>query len=343
MSDDIPDYIAREEPGPRPRPKMPAEIAQAIVEVMSGVVRLHNSETNTHANYRFVSVDQYYELLRTLMANAGLVIFPEEVSTAFQTTGNGDKVRTWLKIRYEFTLIHAPSGQEWEHRPQKTAMVDASMGAQAFGAAQSYAEKFYLRSLFKMATGEPDGDAEAAGNIAPQVAKRPPTSRQAQGMGADHGHSPPHDDFPGDRPPPGGRKSSQQAKKDGEWDYITKGMGLQRSEEELRAWAKANEPRINKLPKAWVAEAKELYGKELIRVREADQRRVDRMDTSRGFDEQTGEVFEGDQEEPDPEARARRDREILGAMRTGADLPLREGQQDTGHLSEPFDDEIPFG
>lgn len=46
-------------------------------------------------------------------------------------------------------------------------MVNGSLGSQAFGAAQSYALKSYMRSLFQIATGEKDADSHEQENLPP--------------------------------------------------------------------------------------------------------------------------------------------------------------------------------
>jgi len=56
-------------------------------------------------------------------------------------------------IRYAFTLQH---GEETAGPYRRSIAVNAKMGSQAFGAAQSYALKQFLRSLFQISTGEKD-------------------------------------------------------------------------------------------------------------------------------------------------------------------------------------------
>lgn len=133
------------------RAPMPAEIAKAIVAVMMAVPKLAKGETNTHGKYNFASIDDFLEAIRPLCSQAGLLILQDE--EAFEARDQ------WLEMRFSFTLIHE-SGQTWAHRPQRSILVSSKMGAQAFGAAQSYALKQFMRSLFQIATGEKGQDAD---------------------------------------------------------------------------------------------------------------------------------------------------------------------------------------
>lgn len=140
---------------------MPSEIATAIAAVMAEVPKLQKGEKNSHGNYNFASIDDFLEAVRPLCAKSGLVIVQDEES--FDMREGQDKFGkavNWLVIRYQFTLAHI-SGSTWAHRPTRTIMVNAAMGSQAFGAAQSYALKQFERSLFQIGTGEKDADADA--------------------------------------------------------------------------------------------------------------------------------------------------------------------------------------
>lgn len=279
------------------RHPMPKEVAEAIAAVMGELTKLEYTQTNTYSNYRYAGVDDFYEAIRPLMAKAGLVIVPEEISTSSLSTETSNGKRSWLVIKYDFTLN--VGGVEWGFRPKRTAMADASMGSQAFGAAASYAEKFFLRALFKVATGEPDidGAAEGAGESLPAL-----TSRQAQGMGQDNNQFKRGAENQQRRQEGqtqqrqtsnAGTKTAAQAKRDGDWNALVDGMAIQRSEEELVAWGVGHENDLKRLPREWKVQARELYVKELARVRRNDEdratRQADGMDPNKGFDDQTDE------------------------------------------------------
>ncbi|KKK90562.1 hypothetical protein LCGC14_2721760 [marine sediment metagenome] len=139
---------------------MPPKVAGAINAVMKAVPKLKKGEKNTHGNYNFASIDDFLEAVRPLCAEHGLIIMQDEESFETQTgTDKNNKPVSWLVMRFRFTLAHS-SGEVWGHQPARTIMVNAAMGAQAFGAAQSYALKQFMRSLFQIATGEKGMDAD---------------------------------------------------------------------------------------------------------------------------------------------------------------------------------------
>jgi hypothetical protein len=140
---------------------MPPNVAAAISKVMAGVPKLQRGEKNQHAGYNFASIDDFLEAVRPLCAESGLIILQDEASSEIKDGGvdRQGKPRRWLSMTYAFTLAHA-SGETWAHRPQRTIVVDTSMGSQAFGAAQSYCLKLFMRSLFQIATGEKGQDVD---------------------------------------------------------------------------------------------------------------------------------------------------------------------------------------
>ena len=130
---------------------LPPSIADAITKVMEAVPKLEKTEKNTHGSYNFASIDDFLEAVRPLCAKNGLIIIQDE--EAFEARDS------WLTMTFAFTLAHT-SGETWTRRPRRTIMVSSKMGAQAFGAAQSYALKQFMRSLFQIATGEKGQDAD---------------------------------------------------------------------------------------------------------------------------------------------------------------------------------------
>lgn len=131
---------------------IPPAVAKAICDVMADVPRLNKGETNTHGKYNFASIDDFLEAVRPLCAKHGLIIMQDEES--YESDGG------WLTMRFAFTLAHS-SGETWHQRIHRSIMVNAKMGAQAFGAGQSYALKQFMRSAFQIATGEAGNDVDA--------------------------------------------------------------------------------------------------------------------------------------------------------------------------------------
>lgn len=158
---------------------LPAVVAKAIVEVMSGVPKLAKDEKNEQARYTFAGIDAFLEAVRPLCVKAGLIIAQDEIDftlieIAGKSQGMDKKIEPWFQLRYQFTLSHA-SGETWSERPIRTIAVRAIMGSQAFGAAQSYALKLFMRSLFQIATGdEEDVDREPEKKSQPKPALHGP-------------------------------------------------------------------------------------------------------------------------------------------------------------------------
>ena len=156
---------------------MPPKVAKAINDVMAAVTKLKYSGHNNHGGYDFATIDDFLQGLRPLCAKHGLIILQDEESFELRQTQNkkGETV-TWLVVTFHYTLAHS-SGETWACRSPRTIMVNASMGPQSFGAAQSYSLKQYMRSLFQIATGEPDLDTDNdTATDTDQRAKPPPVT-----------------------------------------------------------------------------------------------------------------------------------------------------------------------
>lgn len=131
---------------------MPPKVAAAISDVMGKIRKLDKGEKNEHGNYHFAGIDAFLEMIRPLCAEAGLIILQDE---------EGFEVREgWLLLKFRFTLAHR-DGEVWDHQPVRSILVSSKMGSQAFGAAQSYTHKMFMRSLFQVSTGEKGDDIDA--------------------------------------------------------------------------------------------------------------------------------------------------------------------------------------
>lgn len=221
------EYMASEER----QAAIPTKIAAAIAAVMGEVPKLSKGEKNSHGNYNFASIDDFLEAVRPLCAKHGLVIIQDEVHQEIlrsEPKGERDKSVSWLLIRFQFTLGHS-SGETWAHRPTRTIMVNAAMGSQAFGAAQSYCLKQFQRSLFQIATGETgegaDIDYHAKGDLASA-----PTQQ----------------------------KSAYRARKDGDWDAAMEFRSITNLDA-LNEWYQANRKKIESMPASWLDHFYPLY------------------------------------------------------------------------------------
>lgn len=169
---------------------MPPEIAKAILVVAKQIKQLGKDETNAFAKFQYVSVDKFYAVVGPMMAEAGLFTMVEEASAATdlretQTEGGQVKKSVWLTANYEITVFHESGVQ---YGPVHRMITVPATGPQAFGSGMSYEEKYFLRGLFKIPTGEQDADGEeqtgvptVKGGVAKPkgiVAAKPPVSDQ---------------------------------------------------------------------------------------------------------------------------------------------------------------------
>lgn len=142
---------------------MPKEIAVAVLDVMRAVGKLAKDSKNNQGGYNYASVDAFLEAVNPACAEAGLIVCPIELSAELTTFETNDhtgkvKVRRQLQFAYNFMLIHE-SGASWCNERDVRHVAVEAIGAQAYGSAQSYALKQYMRALFQIPTGDEDADA----------------------------------------------------------------------------------------------------------------------------------------------------------------------------------------
>lgn len=133
-------------------------IVQAICRVQMAVGVVRKDSRNNHGGYQFASTDAIYAAIMREMGSAGLaVITMEDRDPQIERIERDGKTSQWG--RFVFSFVLATPEASWTHpRLQRTLMVQIT-GPQTFQAAQSYAEKALLRSLFKLPTGDMDLDA----------------------------------------------------------------------------------------------------------------------------------------------------------------------------------------
>lgn len=154
------DEIATIIEGPVPRPKMPPEIAKAIVQALGMVKRLENDSENKFQHYKYASVDAFFEALGPILSACKIFSVAHEVNSEVVSMSSTDdrnvsKTSNWLVVSYEMMIYHE-SGIEFGPLPRRIQVVAA--GPQAYGAAASYAEKFLWRGILKIPTGDADVD-----------------------------------------------------------------------------------------------------------------------------------------------------------------------------------------
>jgi len=140
----------------RPDP-IPPGIVKAILDVSSKIGKIEFDAENKHGGYEYASVDAIFRAIRKLQADAGLIVLPLEV----ECEKLGEKA---FRITFEFVL--ATEKETWSHPSLRRTVVLSWMGPQSFQAAQSYCEKAFYKSLYKLDTGEPDQESEQPGEDA---------------------------------------------------------------------------------------------------------------------------------------------------------------------------------
>lgn len=150
-------------------------IHAAIAAAMGEIQRIGKSERNSHGNYNFAGIDAFLDLTRPICAKHGLNVLQDEEGFEVFEVPSAKGPQKMLLMRFAFTVAREGEAIGPLHR---SIMVPASMGSQAFGSAQSYALKQFLRSLFQISTGEKDQDIDAhdTGELATysKPAKAPP-------------------------------------------------------------------------------------------------------------------------------------------------------------------------
>lgn len=138
---------------PQVQPKH-ASIVQAICRVQTSMEAVKKSAKNQHGGYNYASADDIYAAVIRRMAEAGLVIDALEVVPP--QISKSDKGSQWMRVTFQFVLSTTES--TWTDASARRTVMLPMNGPQSFMAAQSYAEKAYLRSLFKLATGDMELD-----------------------------------------------------------------------------------------------------------------------------------------------------------------------------------------
>ena len=150
---------------------MTPNIAAAMIKIAQAVPQLGKADRNQFAKYNYVSIDKYYEGIAKLAAANGIMWQPREIHTAIESNVGKDGA---LRITYAFDLYHE-SGDAIEEF-SKFTILHPIQGAQTAGSALSYADKLFMRSAFKVVTGEQDADASDPDDlkIKERVKQEPP-------------------------------------------------------------------------------------------------------------------------------------------------------------------------
>lgn len=135
-------------------------IYAAIIEVTKRVGTLGKGAFNPHGQYKYVSIDKYYEAVGSAAADVGLSWYL--VQDKFEIHPSVGK-SGMVEIGYQVNEFH----ESGESIPgfSYTSVIHPIQGAQTVGSAMSYADKVFQRQLFKIATGEEDADSTNASDL----------------------------------------------------------------------------------------------------------------------------------------------------------------------------------
>jgi len=137
---------------------IPGSIIKAICAIQASLGAVSKSNRNAHGGYNFASTDDIYAALTRKMGETGLAVIALEDSCEIKRfEGKDGKTVQWAHMEFSFVLATADA--TWTDKRSKRTLYIQVTGAQTFQAAQSYAEKAYLRSLFKIPTGDMDLDS----------------------------------------------------------------------------------------------------------------------------------------------------------------------------------------
>jgi hypothetical protein len=132
-----------------------ANIVKAVVKTRQDVGTLGKNTLNPHGNYKYVSIDRYYETVADAASKNGLMWVIREEEIAFTTA----TPKLGVQSKYIIDLYHE-SGDVIEGF-STLSIVHPFQGAQTVGSAMSYVDKVFMRQTFAVASGEKDIDADA--------------------------------------------------------------------------------------------------------------------------------------------------------------------------------------
>jgi len=146
-------------PGPAILAHRTPPLMKAICRIMLELDQIPWDARNSQGNYQYASIDAFLAAVRPVMARNNVCLTTEQATTGVSSyrTSNGEV--GLLDSTWEFTLVSAEDEGFIGPFPWR-AVAPASMGAQAYGAVQSYAMKNFLRGQFLIATGQAGEDVD---------------------------------------------------------------------------------------------------------------------------------------------------------------------------------------
>lgn len=132
-------------------------IATALLAASTEMPTLAKAARNQHSDYSYVPIDDFYRVVPQIARKYGLTWRIRETAWSHAEIGKHGAIA----FTYHFDVIHV-SGTILVDYASFT-IVHPVQGAQTSGSAASYAEKLFMRTTFKLVTGEPDADSTDSG------------------------------------------------------------------------------------------------------------------------------------------------------------------------------------
>ena len=225
-------------------------IVKAICTIMAQMEAVKKTQKNHHGGYMFASTDDFYAALARKMGEVGLMCLSledhEPEIQRVETTDKEGKAKTSQWAKFSFSFVLATEEATWSDPRSRRTMFIQITGPQTFQAAQSYAEKSYYKSLFKIPSGDMDLDG---------LAQAETEEDQVALNGA-----------------PKKRKSSSAAKKDGTTELfndIKQKMEQAPNAEYLQQIKTLYVAEIGELPERWAALINDTYDDRMTALRES--------------------------------------------------------------------------
>lgn len=141
---------------------IPGSIVRAICAIKATVEALKKSQRNQHGGYNFSSTDDLYAAISRKEGEVGLTVVSLETEYELKRIDTIDKdgkprVVQWLRVVYQF--VWATETDTWTDEKNKRTICVQYTGPQTSQAAQSFIEKAYYRSIYKLPSGDMDLDS----------------------------------------------------------------------------------------------------------------------------------------------------------------------------------------
>lgn len=150
--------------------QMSKATAVSLLKIASETPNLEKENENKFGKYSYVSIDDYYSKVASIANKNGIGWVCREQACQFKKEENA------VIFTYGFDLYSA-AGEYIENFTSFT-VVHPIQGAQSSGSAASYAEKMFMRTVFKVRTGELDADATDPNEL--KVVAKPTTKPAVQ-------------------------------------------------------------------------------------------------------------------------------------------------------------------